>query len=96
MAFNTRIRGGGFDVITETITDIDISTTASIQEVKLALDYSTISLYDNSVRIDSNRTIAEGIDVTFPMTGRLVKDAVNGKTYRETFENGVQKLTEEI
>lgn len=93
---NTRIRGGGYDIMVETIMDIDVSETAGIQEVKLMLDYSTQSLYDNSVRTDTARTIQEGVDVTFPISGRLVKDAVNGKTYRETFENGVQKLTEVV
>ena len=93
MAFSVQIRGGGFDIKAGTITDVDVSATAAVQESKLLLYKGTQNLYDNSVRIDEDRTIAENVGVTFPKTGRLIKDT-EGKTFRETFTNGVQILTE--
>lgn len=72
-----------------TITDQSISDTAGIKEFKLDLTYSTQDLYDKSVRIDEDREIQEGITVTFPATGFIIKDSVNGKSYRITSQNGV-------
>lgn len=87
MAFSTI--DGERDIKDNTITDRQVNANAGIKESKLALDYSTSDLYQKSVRIDEDREIQEGIYLTFPATGFKMKDAVNGKTYLFTLENGV-------
>lgn len=72
-----------------TITDEEISTTAAIQETKVALVHTTTDLYNNSVRTDVDKAIANGVTLTFPSTGFRIIDSVNGYTYRCTLQNGV-------
>ena len=75
------------------IVDSHVKSDAAIAESKLALDYATTALNTRAVLTDADRTVADGINVSFPYI--LLRDTVNGKTYKLTTQNGTL-VTEEV
>lgn len=86
----------GNQVQDETLKENHISPKYSgydgIPEAKLDLDVPTATLNDNAVLINADRTVEDGINVSFPYI--LLRDTVNGKTYRLHTENGTLVTTE--
>ena len=81
---HTRINGR--QIQDNVLYDTHVNAAAAIQETKLALDFTTASLYTGSLRTDVNRTVADGVTISFPYIH--LRDTVNGKTYKLYLENG--------
>lgn len=79
------------DIRLGTIKNDNIANDAAIAESKLALNYGTAYLKDNAVLVNENRVIQDGVYITFPASGFKMIDAIDGKTYLLTINNGVLK-----
>ena len=65
-----------------------------IDEAKLNLDYATAILYSGSLQISVDRTVADGVSISFPYI--LLRDTVNSKVYKLTTENGTLTTQEVV
>lgn len=84
---------GQVNIKAESLKDRQVAPDAAIQESKLDLAHSTTDLFNNSIRTDESRTVADGVNIVLPYL--ILKDTVLADTYwKVTAENGELLLTQ--